>query len=307
MDERPKAHSIRARLQLPTWGLLLLCYGSFALASTYVAQLYLPAAILLSSLSIALHSSLSHEALHGHPFTNRHMNAALVFPALSFAIPYMRFRDTHLAHHQDSVLTDPYDDPESNFLDPKVWAGIHPFHKGLLRVNNTLAGRLLFGPLLGQISFMRADAKLIAAGDRRVLVSWLWHIPAAALPVWWIISFASMPLWAYFCAVYAGLSILKIRTFLEHRAHENMRGRTVIIEDRGPLALLFLNNNFHAVHHMHPTVAWYDLPALYHARKQRFLQVNEGYVYRSYAQVFRAYFFKPKDPVPHPLWQKHTD
>ena len=29
----------------------------------------------------------------------------------------------HLAHHRDAMLTDPYDDPESNYLDPAVWAG----------------------------------------------------------------------------------------------------------------------------------------------------------------------------------------
>jgi fatty acid desaturase len=37
-------------------------------------------------------------------------------------VPYLRFRDTHLAHHHDPNLTDPYDDPESNFQDPAVWA-----------------------------------------------------------------------------------------------------------------------------------------------------------------------------------------
>lgn len=292
------------RFEGPTWGALIACYTLFALASTWLAALWLPLGVVVAALAIALHSSLSHEVLHGHPFKSRHLNAALVFPALSFAIPYMRFRDTHLAHHVDSILTDPYDDPESNFLDPQVWAGLSAPAKALLRFNNTLAGRLLVGPLIGQISFMKADFALIRSGDRRVLLAWLWHLPAAALPLWWIVQMGAMPLWAYFIAVYLGLAVLKIRTFLEHRAHEKSRGRTVVIEDRSILALLFLNNNFHAVHHMHPGVPWYDLPALYAAGKQRFLQVNEGYVYRSYAQIFRRYFFRAKDSVPHPLWSK---
>jgi fatty acid desaturase len=76
----------------------------------------------------------------------------------------------------------------------------------------------------------------------------------------------------------------------------------VIIEDRGVLALLFLNNNLHAVHHMHPNVPWYRLPTLYRGGKERFQAVNEGYVYRSYGAIFRRYFLKAKDPVPHPLW-----
>ena len=85
-----------------------------------------------------------------------------------------------------------------------------------------------------------------------------------------------------------------------------MRGRTVIIEDRGPLAFLFLNNNLHAVHHMHPTVSWYRLPGLYRTHQSRFLTANDGYRYDSYGEVFRHYFFCAKDPVAHPLWRRDT-
>jgi fatty acid desaturase len=112
-----------------------------------------------------------------------------------------------------------------------------------------------------------------------------------------------MPVWAYGLAAYLALSILKVRTFLEHRAHEKAAGRSVIIEDRGPFSLLFLNNNLHAVHHAHPRVAWYDLPGLYAARREHFLAKNRGYRYRSYAEVFARHFLAAKDPVPHPLRQ----
>ena len=82
------------------------------------------------------------------------------------------------------------------------------------------------------------------------------------------------------------------------------RARTVIIEDRGLLAFLFLNNNLHVVHHVNPGVPWYRLPALYRAGKERYLEMNDGYVYRSYGEVFRRYLFKAKDPVPHPIWRR---
>ena len=36
--------------------------------------------------------------------------------------------------------------------------------------------------------------------------------------------------------------------------------------------------------------------------RERYLAVNDGYVYRSYGEVFRRYFWRAKDPVPHPLW-----
>jgi fatty acid desaturase len=111
-----------------------------------------------------------------------------------------------------------------------------------------------------------------------------------------------MPVWAYLLAAYLGWSLLKIRTYLEHRAHEAARARTVVIESRGPLSLLFLNNNFHVVHHMHPGVAWYKLPALYFGNREHYLRRNESYLYRSYVDIFRQYLFHAKDPVPHPVF-----
>lgn len=303
VDPAPSPASNPAKgIEWPTLGLIALCYGSFALATTVLPFVSLILSIALCTIAIGFHASLSHEVLHGHPFSNRHVNAALVFPAISLTVPYMRFRDTHLAHHVDSNITDPYDDPESNYCDPAVWAQMPKGQQTLMRWNNTLAGRMVIGPVLGQVSFMYADWQAIRAGDLRVLAGWLWHLPAVAVVLWWVIAVGQMPLWAYLASVYFGMSLLKIRTYLEHRAHVQSRGRTVIIEDRGPLALLFLNNNFHSVHHCHPSVPWYDLPALYAARKDRFVRMNEGYVYRSYGQIFRQYLWRAKDPVPHPIW-----
>jgi len=120
----------------------------------------------------------------------------------------------------------------------------------------------------------------------------------------WIVVLSPMPVWAYLLAAYGGLSILKIRTFLEHQAHEKARGRTVIIEDRGPLAVLFLNNNLHVVHHMHPRTPWYRLPKLYFSNREKYLARNDGYLYRNYGEIVRRYLVTAKDPVPHPLWPR---
>jgi fatty acid desaturase len=272
------------------------------LATTWLAALWLPAGIALATLAIALHSSLSHEMIHGHPFPDRRVNEALVFPALTLVVPYRRFRDTHLEHHRDSLLTDPYDDPESNYWDPAVWQRLKPWQQAILRVNNTLAGRLLIGPAVGTWAFTLSDLRAIRAGRAGVLSGWLWHLLALVPVALWLGHVAQMPVWAYLLSAYMGLSILKIRTFLEHQAHERARGRTVIIEDRGILAFLFLNNNLHVVHHMHPRMPWYRLPGLYQENRARYLGRNGGYRYGSYGEIFRRYFLKAKDPVPHPLW-----
>jgi fatty acid desaturase len=252
------------------------------------------------TLAVTLHSSLQHEVLHGHPFRSRPLNEALVFLPVGLCFPYGRFRDLHLAHHRDETLTDPYDDPESNFLDPRVWAGLARWRRRLLRLNNTLLGRMAIGPGLSIIAIVRDDARAIVRGDRGIARDWALHL-AGLVPVALWMSWAPIPLWAYLVSAYLGMSVLKIRTFLEHRAHEKARGRSVVVEDRGPLALLFLNNNLHVVHHARPGVAWYRLPALYAAGRDEYLRRNEGYRYASYGEVFRRYFLRAKDPVPHPL------
>lgn len=281
-----------------TLGLWLVC-----MALWVFALMVLPAGWAWGALvfALVLHASLTHEVLHGHPFPSRWASEALVVVNPGLFIPYLRFRDTHLAHHQDANLTDPYDDPETNYVDPVVWRRMPRLLRGVLALNNTLAGRMLLGPIVAQVSFMREDWRAIRAGDAQVLRGWLVHLPGvfAILCVVWA---SPTPIWLYLSACYAALSVLKIRTFLEHQAHERARGRTVIVEDRGMLAFLFLNNNFHVVHHMHPRVPWYRLPALYRANRDRYLTCNEGYRYASYRDVFVRYFLRAKDPVPHPLW-----
>ncbi|MDJ0824637.1 MAG: fatty acid desaturase [Rhodobacter sp.] len=292
----------RVLSEWPTLALLAICYAAWGVGTTAAAALWLPLGIAVTTLAIALFASLQHEMIHGHPFKNAAANAALVFPGLTLFIPYGRFRDTHLDHHQDARLTDPYDDPETNYLDPAVWHRLPRAVRAVLRFNNTLLGRLTVGTAVSLVTVAVADLRAARTGDARVLRGWLWHIPALVPVIAWLATAAQMPLWAYILSAYAGLSLIKIRTFLEHQAHDRASGRTVIIEDRGPLAWLFLNNNLHVVHHMHPRVAWYRLPRLYADNKERFLERNGGYVYRSYAEIFRRYLFRRKDPVPHPFW-----
>lgn len=288
-------------LEPQTIGMLVLCYGGLMISTALLPNISLLLAFIATTLLIALHSSLQHEALHGHPTRIKRLNEALVFPAVGLLIPYNRFRDLHLAHHHDEILTDPYDDPETNFMDPKIWAVTPRWLRFVRRVNNTLAGRILLGPLLSVIDLARCDLKAVRKGEAGIIAAWALHFLGIVLVVWWLLKFGTMPLVAYFMAAYLGLGILKIRTYLEHRADDNPRARSVIITDRGLFALLFLNNNFHSVHHSHPTAAWYRLPGLYDADPDKYLKRNGGYFYTNYAAIFRKYLFRGKDTVPHPL------
>ncbi len=285
----------------PTLLLLVVTYLVWAAGTMVWAQSAI-LSLILTAVAIAQFSSLQHEVLHGHPFRKQWLDEALVFPSLVLVVPYQRFRDTHLQHHYDPALTDPYDDPESNYFDPAVWKTLPRPVQWLLGMNNTLLGRMILGPAVGMWVFISADFYAARHGDVRVGRAWALNGIGVILVLIWLMNVGMMPVLAYVLAAYLGLSLLKIRTFLEHRAHESYRARTVVIEDRGPLALLFLNNNYHVVHHMHPAVPWYRLPTLYASRRDHFLRRNDAYVYANYMEIFRRYLFRAKDPVPHPIW-----
>jgi fatty acid desaturase len=109
-----------------------------------------------------------------------------------------------------------------------------------------------------------------------------------------------MPIGAYLLAAYSGLSLLAIRSFCEHQWAEEPEGRTVIVE-HSLLGPLFLNNNLHLVHHTHPGLPWYALPAAYRARRDEWRTINGGYVFHGYGAVARSFGLRAKEPVPHPV------
>lgn len=290
------------RDEWPTLSLLILIYGAF-FALTMTAQ-FIPNYALVPALAliIALHSSLQHWVLHGHPFKSQWLSDLTVFPAIGLFVPYLRFKDTHLAHHYDPNLTDPYDDPERNFVDCAVWQTWPALRRAIATANNTLLGRMAIGPALSFITLYRDDLRQLVSGNLRIWRSYVEHAIGVAVVMLWVGSATETPLWAYVLPTYLGLSLLEIRTYLEHQAHDCITARSVIIEDCGPLALLFLNNNYHAVHHASPKVVWHQLRGLFQSRRDELLRRNGGYSYRSYTEVFARYFLRTKDPVPHPMW-----
>jgi fatty acid desaturase len=292
----------RCWFEWPTFALFAFTYLGFAIVT--ISASYLPGYLVIALLSIllALHSSLQHETIHILEPRWPILSFVLAAPALGLAIPYCRFRDMHLAHHINEQLTDPFDDPESGYLEPSIWQNLPRLFQFVLRLNNTLIGRVVLGPAIGQVAFVHQDFKAITNGNLIVLLGWLKFIPSVSVVLIWLYAFGTVPIWQYAMACYFALSLLKIRTYIEHRAHELAQGRSVVVEDRGPLSVLFLNNNFHAVHHAHPTIPWYNLPAAFRAQKTKFLSQNGGYYFYSYWDVFKKYLWSEKDVVAHPFW-----
>ncbi len=201
-------------------------------------------------------------------------------------------------------LTDPFDDPESWYLAGRNWETLSAPARMFLTFNNTLAGRLLIGPLVTFWRMIVGDAQIIIRGGelgREAAIAWLAHVPGVALLAWLMANHSQVPFWQFAAAAYVGAALILIRTFLEHQAAEEFGERTVIIEDRGPLAFLFLFNNLHCVHHTRPGLAWYRLPGFYQRHRAAFIRRNNSYVYPSYWPIFRRYFFLAKEPVRHPF------
>lgn len=304
MAKRKHKRGTTTTVEWPTVFLIAACYGGWLVAGLAIWPSYPIAALAVMALAVALQSSLVHEVLHGHPTRNARLNEALVSLPIGVVWPYRRFKTIHLRHHADERLTDPFDDPESYYRALWQHDDLPEAMKLLLRVNNTMAGRFVLGPLLACIGFFIDDAKQIVAGDKAIRKAWLLHAAglAVVLPV---VQFGfGVPLWLYaLVPVWLGQSIISIRTFAEHQWSEHPEGRTIIVE-RSPLSLLFLNNNLHFVHHKSPTVAWYELPELFRARREEWLRMNKGYAYPNYLSLIRAYAFRAKEPVVHPALRR---
>lgn len=295
---------LRTKIELPTLGLIWGTYSTWVVLLVYNSVITLALWIILFALNITLFLSITHEVVHGHPTRNKLLNRLLVLMPIGWVFPYERFRDTHIEHHTTDFLTDPLDDPESWYEPRFQYEKMNRWARSLLTFNNTLFGRMLIGPAISISKFYISEVSQIIHNktSRKYLITiWAQHLVLCLGMVIFIAQFSTVPVWAIVLSLYLGLSILLVRTFLEHQAAEDFQERTVIIEHCCPLAFLFLYNNLHAVHHEHPRVPWYELPRLYKEKSQHFKNLNNHYIYSSYGEVFRKYFLTPKEQIPHPF------
>ena len=301
---RQRTGLLRSAAEAWTLALLIVVYALWALLAVVFPDLPLWLSCPLLVLITVQFMSIQHEIVHGHPTRSGWLNEALVSLPLGLLFPYRRYRTLHLRHHNDENLTDPFDDPESWYFEPEDFARQPAPVRWLWRANATLLGRLLLGPVLSMVGLVRMDLCAIFAGDRGILWDWVLHLAGVAA-VLVILRLSGFSLLAYlgFVAL-PSMSVLMIRSFAEHRASEAKEHRTAIIPDRGLFALLFLNNNLHAVHHAHPTVAWYRLPRLFNEQRAHFETANGGYGYRSYLALIARHLLRPVNSVAHPIWHR---
>lgn len=151
LDEAHRAEIVKlgrtltSRTEWPTWLLLVGFYLAWAFIVFHGQALGQLISIVLLVPLVVLWMSIQHELIHGHPTRWPMMNKALGFLPFAVWYPYDIYRDTHLAHHNDEVLTVPGQDPESRYVTRMSWVQSPRYMKALLWVNKTLGGRLIIG------------------------------------------------------------------------------------------------------------------------------------------------------------------
>jgi fatty acid desaturase len=285
----------------PSWLVALAVYGGFGLITWHYAALPWWLVLPAGGAMIAWHGSLQHEAVHGQLAPWRWLNDLPAWPPLNLWLPFAIYRSSHRAHHHFEILTEPWRDPESFYVDRATWRRLPGPVRLVLRAHNTLLGRLLLGPFLVIGQFLWAELGALARGDRRHLGIWLWHVPGVALVLLWAIGVCGIPLWHYVVLlVLPGASLTLVRSFAEHKAAHTPYERTAVVEAGRFFALLFLNNNLHFAHHKRPDLPWHALPGYYRARRKELLEENGGLLYRGYREVLRRFFLRPVDTPAHP-------
>ncbi len=252
---------------------------------------------------IAWHFSLQHEAIHSFRGVPAWLRFAVVFPPLGLWFPYPLYRKSHSTHHRDVHLTIPGVDTESYYVLQADWAAHGTLCRAaLLMFNQTMAGRLLVGPLLrlwilvDQGNAPRAARGLqpfaaLGRACRRGRQFSSGSSPAsAAFPGGSTACWSPIP----------GLSLGLLRAFTEHRAAEDSQERTASVESNALFSMLYLYNNLHVAHHLKPTMPWYEIPRFYRENRAALLASNGEFVYPGYAVLARRYLLAPVFSPVHP-------
>jgi fatty acid desaturase len=286
-----RSHASPREFEWPTWLLWVTIVGGWLATLAWDAPLPLRC-LALAGLA-AWYMSLQHELIHGHPTRWDAVNRLLGLLPLAVWYPYDLYKTLHLIHHRDHFLTLPGTDPESNYHHPTGNLGRGKL--ALFTSQRTVLGRVLVGPALTIAYVLRACAADIAHGDLPALWRWLQHIALAVALLAVAAHWGGIPVWAYLAASYTGLGLAMLRSLYEHRPAREPEHRIVINEAGILWRTLYLNNNYHAVHHAHPGLAWYRIAARYRQDRAAYLQGNGGFLVPGYGWLFVNHLIRPID------------
>ena len=247
---------------------------------------------LLCALLLVLHSSLQHEAVHGHILSSRRWNDLLARPALGLLYPYDRYVTTHQQHHLTEEKGHPDHDPESFYITQDEWQRLQGTSRFFQMIYHHGGGRLLLSGVWGAFVFLRREWGLFYAGEGQVRRHWLLHLLFVVPIIGLVMASPYVTVTSYILySVIPSLALLSVRSYIEHRSSHYSAYDTVLIEAGWLWRLLFLNNNYHVIHHDLPHLRWYQIHETFTAQKQAWLARAGDYHFSGYGAVFRRFFF----------------
>jgi fatty acid desaturase len=286
----------------PTWLVAIVLYSAWVALVWNYALLPWWVIVPVGAYLVAWHFSLQHEAIHSFRGVPAWLRFAVVFPPLGLWFPYPLYRKSHTTHHRDINLTIPGVDPESYYVLQADWERMGTVKRQLLVCNQTMAGRLIFGPPLRLWTLITKEARRVGQGDLTHLPHWAVHVAALGALFWFISGVCGFPWWQYCLWVaFPGMSLGLLRAFTEHHAAADSQERTASVESNAVFGILFLHNNLHVAHHLKPAMPWYDIPRYYRENRAVLLQGNGHFTYRGYAELARKYLFAPVFSPVHPF------
>ncbi len=290
-------------IEWPTWILIASVHGSwFALLQYYHSIGPIIAAPLLIVVC-ALHGSMCHELIHGHPTRITMLNSLFGSIPLTLFLPYSIYRESHLNHHHDENITLPGKDPESYYCSASEYQRKSRLGKIFAWMNMTIAGRLLFNPALEIYRLGGLAFNTLKTGDADALRVWGIHLVSVALLMLLVVQYFQVPWWHYLLIAYFANSLTRVRSFYEHRARFAVSERTVLMEPCWFFRILFLNLNFHLAHHENPSIPWYRLGDYYRDHRSDLISRSGNFYYGGYRHWLLGFLFRPVDSPIHPFYE----
>ena len=291
------------RCEAPTIALCLLFYPAWAALVWWHAVLPGWLLFIAGGYLAQLHFSVQHESIHAMRGLPRWLRTTLVWPPVNLWLPYPLYHRSHSTHHVNFHLTHPQKDTESAYHSAPAWAAYSPFWQRVYSVNQTLAFRVLLGPVLRLYKLVRNEGGKLLAGDFSHLRIWAVHALSVAPVLCFVIGICGMGFGEYLLYfVYPGMMLGALRTFTEHRWSEAPHARVAIVESNAVMGLLYLYNNLHHVHHRAPTMPWYEIPVHFRRHRAAVLEANGHFYYRGYGEIARRYLWRPVFRPVHPKW-----
>jgi fatty acid desaturase len=281
----------------PTWLIIVSVYTVWWLVLLNFESL--PFAPVMLVIVLGFHGSVQHELLHGHPSHNQTLNDFLAYPPLALWYPYPVYKNSHLTHHENVNLTIPGVDPESYYVSEKQWNNLSNFRQQLALFNMTILGRLFVAPLWHFINLNKQCIESITSKSSREALVWVTHAVLVLGLLLLVGLFFKVNLFIYIACAYFSQSVILLRSFYEHRADNYPNHRSIIMKAALPMRLLFLNNNYHSVHHENPGMSWYQLPNEYKSNRNEYDNMNGNFIESGYYKWILKYLLRPIDHPKH--------